>query len=168
MRARAHTPWCLLACPTRTHTDTHTHTPWCFLFSKLGHSDCALSIRETNSRPDAILSSPYRPPAHTLITLTKFLSSCPRGQEAAKKEEVSEGGGWVGAATESREEGSLGAAAPAVPVQLGSAAPSLLPPSSQPLFCCFGPPPPLLAAAGRPPQGALPTPKLPAFVPSST
>ncbi|CAN0553863.1 unnamed protein product [Rangifer tarandus platyrhynchus] len=54
----------------------------------MGHSDCDLSIPETNSKQNTIPSSPYRPSAHTLLTLTKFLSSCPRGQEAAKKEEV--------------------------------------------------------------------------------
>lgn len=166
MRAHAHTH--PDACLSNTHACAHTHTPWCFLSSKLGHSDCALSIPETKSRQDTIPSSPYRRPAHTLITLTKFLSSSPQGQEAAKKEEVGEGVGLSGAATESREEGSLGAAAPAVPVQLGSAAPSLRPPSSQPLLCCFGPPPPLLEAAGRPPQGELQAPKLPALVPPST
>ena len=91
MRAHAHTH--PDACLSNTHACAHTHTPWCFLSSKLGHSDCALSIPETKSRQDTIPSSPYRRPAHTLITLTKFLSSSPRGQETAKKEEVGEGVG---------------------------------------------------------------------------
>ena len=160
-----HTDTLMLACPAHTHSHTHTLMSLVLQAGTLRlWSEQPRDQQQAEHHPIIAIqtSSTYTPNTDKVPVLL------PAGTGGSKEGRGGGcGTGWR-QPPESREAESSGAAAPAIAVQLGSAAPSLRPPSSQPLRCCFGPPPPLLAAAGRPPQGALPAPKLPALVLPST